>query len=97
MPIREELAEHNEEMLFLDPPEQFDKCLVGVVNRYGMEPVACYDYEKIIDMLMEDGCTHEEAIDYFEYNIIGAWVGESTPAFIYQHKEVECQETVPVS
>lgn len=26
--------------------------------------------------------TNEEAIEYFEYNIIGAYVGEKTPTFI---------------
>tara|TARA_R100001086_G_C11757397_1_gene237114 strand:- start:607 stop:723 length:117 start_codon:yes stop_codon:yes gene_type:complete len=24
----------------------------------------------------------EEAVEYFEFNIIGAWVGETTPLFI---------------
>jgi hypothetical protein len=31
---------------------------------------------------MDDGMTDEEAIEYFEYNQIGAWVGEQTPCFI---------------
>ena len=30
--------------------------------------------------------TDEEAIEYFEYNIQGAWVGEFTPCFVYTHE-----------
>jgi len=26
--------------------------------------------------------SYEDAIEYFEYNIAGAWVGESTPFFL---------------
>ena len=26
--------------------------------------------------------TYEEAIEYFDYNILGAWMGEYTPVFI---------------
>ena len=31
---------------------------------------------------MEDGMTEEEAVEYFEFNIIGAWMGEETPCFL---------------
>ena len=30
---------------------------------------AVYSYNKIIDNLMSDGCTYEEAAEYFDYNI----------------------------
>ena len=30
--------------------------------------------------------TEEEAIEYFDYNVIGSWVGEDTPIFIHKHK-----------
>ena len=30
---------------------------------------------------MED-MTHEDAIEYFEFNVIGTWVGDNTPVFI---------------
>jgi hypothetical protein len=43
----------------------------------------CYDEDKVIEILMErDGMTYEEAVEYFEFNIAGAWVGESTPFFM---------------
>jgi hypothetical protein len=30
--------------------------------------------------------TNEEAEEYFEFNVQGAWMGETTPAFITQTK-----------
>ena len=60
----------------------FDDCIAGVVQRYGQPTIVCYDKEKVLEQLMDDGMTDEEAIEYFEYNQIGAWVGEQTPCFI---------------
>lgn len=30
---------------------------------------------------MKDGMSHEEAIEFFYFNVIGAWIGEGTPCF----------------
>lgn len=60
----------------------YDDCVVGIVTRFGQEPILCYNYDKILTKLMEDGMDEEEAIEYFEYNIIGAYMGELTPCFI---------------
>ena len=35
----------------------------------------------MIEQLAED-MTHEEAEEYFEFNIAGAYVGENTPTYI---------------
>jgi len=40
-----------------------------------------YDKSKVIKKLME-WMTCEEAEEYFEYNIIGAYVGDGTPMFL---------------
>ena len=60
----------------------FDDCIAGVVQRYGQPTIVCYDKEKVLKQLMDDGMTDEEAVEYFECNRIGAWVGEQTPCFI---------------
>jgi len=39
------------------------------------------DREKCIEILMED-MSEEEAEEYFEFNVQGSYVGETTPAFI---------------
>jgi len=60
----------------------FEDALMGTVSRFGMQKVALYDRAKCIEILMErDGMTYEGAEEYFSFNVIGAWVGEGTPAF----------------
>jgi hypothetical protein len=59
----------------------FDDAILGVVQRMGIQAI-CYDQDKVIDILMGDGMTYEEAVEYFEFNVAGAWVGESTPFFL---------------
>lgn len=72
----------------LDPEiiliDGYDSCFVGIVNRMGQPDIACYDYEKCIDLLLRDtGMTYEECVDFFCYNVLSAWWGDRTPCFIY--------------
>ena len=77
---KEQLAECNEEMLFCDG---FEEALIGVCEQFGRPPVATYDYDKCMGVLMEkDGMSWEEAIEFFEFNVSGAYMGESTPVFV---------------
>lgn len=63
----------------------FDKAIIGYTRIAGREDVLAYDYWKCIDILKErDGMSVEDAIDFMEFNVIGAYVGELTPAFIYE-------------
>ena len=75
---RELIAEINEEMLFADG---FDDALVGYIERAGMPSIACYDKYKCVDILAED-MTYEEALEYFYFNVLGAYVGGNTPCFL---------------
>ena len=80
---RESLAEeYGEELLFLDPPESFDRCIVGVAHRCGMDPVVVYDQEEVISSLMLGGMDREEAEEWFSFNTAGAYVGPRTPMFL---------------
>ena len=52
-------------------------------------PVAVYDREKCIEALAqefaaEDGNVdaYQDAVEYFEFNTEGSWVGEKTPIII---------------
>ena len=78
--IREELSEEYGELLFMTEAE-FDEAIIGVAERIGMEPVVAYDTDKIIEILSRD-MTEDEAVEYFEFNILGAYVGEKTPIYI---------------
>ena len=82
---REDVAEYNEEALICDG---FDEAIIGVAERINLGPVAAYSVEKILEILMErDEMTYEDAYEYFSYNVIGAWMGEYTPVFIYTNQE----------
>ena len=59
----------------------FDNCIIGICRRFGMDDIVLYDQTKVIEQLMQDDMTQEEALEYFSYNQIGAWVGDGTPAF----------------
>jgi len=59
----------------------FNEAIIGTVERCGSETVYCYDYNKCVDILMEQ-MSHDEAIEYMDYNVIGAYMGETTPFFL---------------
>jgi hypothetical protein len=60
----------------------FDDCIVGVVEQFGRQPILCYDKGKVLEKLMEDGMSIEEAEEFWSYNQHGAWVGDGTPCFL---------------
>jgi hypothetical protein len=68
----------HEGLLFADG---FDEAIIGVAERIGMEPVVAYDANKIIEILSRE-MTEDEAVEYFEFNILGAYMGERTPVFV---------------
>jgi len=76
---RKEIEEkyEDEKMLFADG---FDKAIIGVAHIHSKRIVA-YDTKKCIKILMKD-MTHNEAVEYFDFNVAGSYVGDYTPAFI---------------
>jgi hypothetical protein len=60
----------------------YDDCILGTCLRFGQEPIVAYDLEKVLLKLESDGLTRDEAVEWFSFNQIGAWVGDSTPCFI---------------
>lgn len=57
----------------------FDDAVIGMCMK---TMVLIYDHEKIITILMvRDGMTREEAYEFFDYNILGAYVGDKTPIY----------------
>ena len=73
--IEEEYSDLN--LLCIDG---MDKAIIGIAQQFNTISVA-YDRNKCIKILMKD-MTHLEAVEYFEYNIVGAYTGEHTPTFI---------------
>ena len=61
----------------------YDDCIVGIGHRCGSTAVLVYDIDMVIAKIMKrDKCDYEDALDFFEYNIGGAYVGEGTPLFM---------------
>jgi hypothetical protein len=60
----------------------FEDALIGYGTRFSYD-VAVYSTAKCLEILMKrDGMTDEEALEYFEFNVTGAYVGENTPVFL---------------
>jgi hypothetical protein len=55
----------------------FDEAIIGVED-FDMRLI--YSCSKIIEILKQE-MSEEDAIEHFEYNIKGAWLGEKTPIF----------------
>ena len=76
----EEISDLNPEAMMADG---FDEAILGMCIQFGTAPLVAYDYEKCVDILMKrDEMTKQEAVDYMEFNVIGAYVGMNTPVFI---------------
>ena len=71
------------DILFADG---FEDAFVGVAESYGAAPKACYDYDACIDILMKD-MDEGEALEFMEFNVTSAYVGEYTPCFIKSFKK----------
>ena len=87
------------EEYYLDTPlityPNLFEAFAGIIEGKGLEPKVCYDYDKSITLLAEqmagqgglDNENIEAAIEYFEFNTLGAYYGEHTPAFLYRNLE----------
>jgi len=60
----------------------YDDCIIGVVERFGQEPILCYDRDKVLLKLTHDCGDDDEALEFFYFNQLGSWVGDLTPCFI---------------
>lgn len=77
---REELSESvGVDLLFMDG---YDHCIIGVLERIGTEPYVLYDKDKVLESLVSDGMSMSEAIEFYEYNMLGSFVGEHTVGFV---------------
>jgi len=62
--------------------EGFDEAIAGVVWD-GERTRVVYDTELILELLMgRSEMTYEEAVEYFDFNIAGSYVGVYTPLYL---------------
>ena len=75
----------------------FDDAVIGIGQRCGQEDIIVYDAQKCIKILVErDGIEFEEAREFFEFNTLGAWVGKTTPIFVWKRtlEEIDDEQRV---
>ena len=76
--LKETISEHNPEALFADG---FDESIMG----YSSDGKVVYSVDMIVGTLVNrDGMTPDEAIDYFNFNMECAYLGEYTPIYMYE-------------
>ena len=73
--------EQFEGMLFADG---YDRSIKGIGFRDNI-PVVLYSSPLCIQQLMEDNdWSEEDAVDWFNFNTLGAYAGENTPMFEWE-------------
>jgi hypothetical protein len=78
--LQEALEELGETTLLMDG---FDEAFIGWSRRINEPLLAVYSYDALIKVCVErDGMDFEEAVEYVDYNVVGAWVGEQTPIIV---------------
>ena len=83
-----DVYDDDDSLMFLgSSPEDFADCIVGVVEGFGGPPRICYDKHKVLRRFVkDDGMTRTEAQEYFDFNVIGAYMGATTPLFITRYR-----------
>ena len=72
----------------------FDDAAMGIVDRTGSITSFVYDTEKIIKILEKGGMSNDEAVEFFEFNVFGAYGGASSPYFFLGTKPKVKKKTV---
>ena len=70
------ILKNYEDLLIADG---YNEAIIGVSSK----EIVVYSIQKIVEILMAEGLSDEEALEFFEYNIEGAYMGEKTPIYIW--------------
>ena len=68
------LEQHEDEEILI--ADGFDSAVIGIEEN-SMRLI--YSVEKCINILMDQGMDMTEAVEYFDFNVSGSYVGEKTP------------------
>jgi hypothetical protein len=60
----------------------FDDAVIGIDEK---SLRIIYSVSKCLEILMEQGMSEEEAQEFFEFNVSGAYMGEKTPIWCYDN------------
>jgi hypothetical protein len=69
----------------------FDIAIIGTASVWnGNErvDVLVYDVEKMVETLIDrDGMPSDDAIEYIDFNIEGAYIGKDTPVMVWSYND----------
>jgi hypothetical protein len=75
--LREKVADMNPDAVLWDG---LDDAIIGI----SIDNRAVYGLNKMILLFQQQGMSEEEAIEWMDFNIISAYVGEYTPIHIWE-------------
>lgn len=88
-PVIELVQEYaDEEALYIDG---FEDCLIGIADVWRdntRRTVAVYDYTLMVQSLIDGEVTAEDAAEYIEFNISGAYVGPYQPIIVQRFRDL---------
>ena len=76
--IEDLYSDDEPEILFADG---YDSAIEGVVWD-GERTRVVYRMESILEILMDQGMTYDEASEYFDFNVAGSHMGVYTPLYL---------------
>jgi hypothetical protein len=76
----DDIHENAEGAVILDG---LDDAIIGIVEEFGNGPRILYSKNKVLDILEErDGMSPIDAVEFYEYNILGLFAGDQNPVFL---------------
>ena len=75
-----DIHEFSEGAVILDG---LDDAIIGIVEEFGNGPRILYSKNKVLRILEErDGMSSIEAVEFYEYNILGLFATDQNPVFL---------------
>jgi hypothetical protein len=61
----------------------FDRATIGTAQVNG-KTVVVYSADICLEIIMEDeGMDDDQAMEFFQYNVLGSYMGDETPIFVW--------------
>lgn len=79
-----------DELIYLDPRNVFDEMIIGVASRpyaivYDLDAMISYWSKEFQDCDTDEERASEMAWEWYDYNVLGSYLGENTPYMSLSH------------
>ena len=65
-----------------------EEAFLGIAEGFGGTMVPVYSYDMCIQIFVRDGMTCDDAIEYFQYNTLGAYFDDNQPIFLHMNPKI---------